>query len=476
VASGAAALTPDPSIPAEAIVPPSVVDADSTPMQLAPGGSGGSAFDEAVSRLEVFNGYLGVFVAAFLVALVATPIMRRMAVMNGIVDRPGEARKIHREPIAYLGGVAVFLGLMGGVLFSYLALAVPGLIEFHPSRYLVEGEFHSPVPISVVLGMFVIMLVGLLDDVISISPRLKIGGQLFAAAALAADDVGVRVAQGVFGPIGREVLGNEQLLWTIALPDIAFLPETLPINLMYWIGTGVIAVFVLGACNASNLIDGLDGLLSGVTSICALGLLILALGMAVADDGKLDAARVVLCMALLGACLGFLPHNFNPANIFLGDCGSLLLGFSTIVIILSLGDTGKTPLVVAGMIIYAIPLIDTTLAIVRRKMTGRRISDPDDQHLHHMLKRAMGVKGAVFSLYGIGIAFAALGVLASFGRARITYTLAIVLAAFIGVTAIKIAHRNQARRAPTSGPPSAPPRRAQREPEPLAVGDPSDSL
>jgi len=432
---------------------------------------------DAVSRLDVFNGYLGVFVAAFLVTLVVTPIMRRLAIANGIVDRPGDPRKLHREPIAYLGGVAVFLGLMGGIFFSYLAIRFSGLIEFHPTRYLEDGDFHSPVPISVVLGMFVIMLVGLLDDVISISPRVKIGGQLIAAAALASQDVGVRVAQGVFGPIGRELFSNESLAWTISLPDLGFLPGTLPIDLMYWIGTAVIAIFVLGACNASNLIDGLDGLLSGVTAICAFGLLIMATGLAIADDGRLDAARVILCMALLGACLGFLPYNFNPATIFLGDCGSLLLGFSTIVIILSLGDTGKTPLVVAGMIIYAIPLIDTTLAIVRRKLSGRRISDPDDHHLHHMLKRAMGIKGAVLSLYGIGIAFAALGILASQGRARVVYTIALVLASFIGVTAIKNARRTRPALQPR--PAAPPPREAATPPpghrDPVPVGGPSET-
>ena len=112
-----------------------------------------------------------------------------------------------------------------------------------------------------------------------------------------------------------------------------------------------------------------------------------------------------------------------------------------LVLILMLGDTGKTHLVVAGLVIYAIPIIDTTLAIVRRKMSGQKMSDADSNHLHHMLKRAFGVKGAVFTLYGIGSAFALLGIAASFGRARLIYALILVLASFIGVTAIKIARR-----------------------------------
>jgi UDP-GlcNAc:undecaprenyl-phosphate GlcNAc-1-phosphate transferase len=264
-----------------------------------------------------------------------------------VIDRPTESRKVHRLPIAYLGGVAVFLGLMAGILYSYMATVSPKLMEFHPTRYLDSGGEHFAVPISVIFGMTLIMLVGLIDDVAGISPRLKIGGQLVAAAALAANDVGVKVAAGLIIPIVKALgvhttLVNdlETVLFQIPLPALIGSGHV-TIDVVYWVGTAIIAIFVLGACNASNLIDGLDGLLSGVTGIAAFGLCVIALGMAVADDGPRDAPRIVLCMALLGACLGFLPHNFNPATIFLGDAGSLLLGFCSIVIILMLGDTGR---------------------------------------------------------------------------------------------------------------------------------------
>lgn len=397
--------------------------------------------EHAVSRLSVFQDYMWVLVAAFLVTLLVTPVMRRFAVANGVIDRPSDPRKIHRYPIAYLGGAAVFLGVLAGIFVSYLGGKIPGIITFHNSVYTDAGT-HQAVPFSILLGMTAIMLTGLVDDVVGISPRIKIAGQLMAAAAMAIDDVGVRVAQGVMEPVGK-ALGFESLLFTIPLPiTIPMLGwQEIPVDLVYWAGTAIIAVFVLGACNASNLIDGLDGLLSGTTAIASVGLLVVALGLALADDGPRDAQRIVLCLAVLGACLGFLPHNFNPASIFLGDCGSLLLGFLTITIILSLGDTGKTHLVVAGLIIYAIPILDTTLAIIRRKMAGKKMSDPDDQHLHHMLKRALGVKGAALTLYGIGIAFAALGVALSMGRARISYVAVLLFASFIIVTAIKIARR-----------------------------------
>ncbi|MCC6428391.1 MAG: undecaprenyl/decaprenyl-phosphate alpha-N-acetylglucosaminyl 1-phosphate transferase [Phycisphaerales bacterium] len=401
-----------------------------------------------ISRLEIFHNYSPILVIAFLVTLFATPVMRRLAVKHGVIDRPDEARKIHRQPIAYLGGVAVFLGLMAGIFYSFLAHAFDGLMVFHPStnpRHFDEDGHLFPVPPSILLGMTAIVLVGLLDDVMGISPRVKLGGQLLAAAALAIDEVGVKVAGGIMKPIGQ-IFGDPNLIYKIPLGvEIPFLAPTgqLTIDLVYWTGTAVIALFVLGACNASNLIDGLDGLLTGVTGIASFGLLVIALGMALADDGPRDSQRIILCLALLGACLGFLPHNFNPANIFLGDAGSLLMGFTTIVIILTLGDNAQTQLVLAGMIIYAIPLMDTTLAIVRRKMAGKSISSADSDHLHHMLKRAFGVKGAVMCLYLLGGLFAGMGIWLSMSRARVVYILALVFASFIGVMAIKIARRKQ---------------------------------
>jgi UDP-GlcNAc:undecaprenyl-phosphate/decaprenyl-phosphate GlcNAc-1-phosphate transferase len=418
--------------------------------------------DSGATRLEVFHGYVPVFMISFLVALLATPIMRRLALANGVVDHPGEARKVHRTPVAYLGGAAIFLGIMAGVFYSYLAAfsydptAHSGLLTFHHTQFMDADAAGMPhtVPVSIIFGMTLIMLVGLLDDVTGIPPRVKVGGQLVAAAALAATDVGVNVAAGVLVPLAKSLGvpttlapgGNfETILFNIPLPASLHLGSVdhIPIDIVYWAGTLVIAVFVLGACNASNLIDGLDGLASGITGIASFGLLVIALGLAVADDGPRDGPRIILCLALLGACLGFLPHNFNPATIFLGDAGSLLLGFCTIVIILTLGDKGQTHLVFAGLIIYAIPIIDTVLAIIRRKLAGKPLSTADDQHLHHMLKKALGVKGAVLTLYGIAAGFAVLGILMSLERARVIYSIALVFAAFIVVTAIKIARRKQ---------------------------------
>jgi UDP-GlcNAc:undecaprenyl-phosphate/decaprenyl-phosphate GlcNAc-1-phosphate transferase len=386
------------------------------------------------------NNYIHIFVIAFMVTLLATPIVRRFAVARGIIDRPDSSRKAHPYPVAYLGGVAVFAGLLVAIAASYV---------YAPTEVAVFG----PVPIAIVIGMVAIAFTGLADDIWGWHPRLKIAGQLVAAAALAIEEVGVRVAAGALTPI----FGAENLVLLIPTP----LGE-IPVDIVYWLGTALIAAFVLGGCNAANLIDGLDGLLSGVAGIVAIGLLLIALLMLTAGSAadtatseSLAGARVVLCLALLGAVLGFLPHNFNPAAIFLGDCGSLLIGYTCVVIILMLGENGQTHLVFAGLIVFALPIMDTTLAILRRWLAGIPMSVGDDQHIHHQLKRSFGgVKSAVFAMYGISALFAAVGValaalvLRSEMRLRFVYVIAVVLFSFIAVIAVKAARRQQLAAAP----------------------------
>ncbi|MBO6739536.1 MAG: undecaprenyl/decaprenyl-phosphate alpha-N-acetylglucosaminyl 1-phosphate transferase [Phycisphaerales bacterium] len=409
-------------------------------------GSAAQIAESAGTQLDILSGYILVFVVAFVVTLLATPLVRKLAIANGIVDHPSEARKIHKMPIAYLGGVAVYLGIVAGIIYSYFGAEIPALIKYHEIRteHMIDGTSYPIVPLWIALGMTSIVLVGLLDDITGIPPRVKLGGQLIAAAGLALGNIGINVAAGILTPTLGRLLDNPELVYHIPLPgEIPMLGSSIECDIIYWTGTAIIAIFVLGACNASNFIDGLDGLLTGVTSIAMVGLIAISLTLAMLDDGVLDAPRIIFGLAVLGACLGFLPHNFNPASIFLGDTGSLLLGYCSAVMILSLGDTGKTWLVAAGLIIYAIPIIDTMLAIIRRKLAGKKMSDPDADHLHHMLKRAFGVKGAVFTLYGIGIAFMLLGVMLSYFRGRIIYALALLMASYIGVYAIKIARQSQ---------------------------------
>jgi len=394
----------------------------------------GSFVAGAQASLELLNSYALVFIVAFVVTLIATPLVRKSAIALDIIDHPDAGRKEHKFPIAYLGGFAVFLGII-------LALGASYMIVDGPAGQL------APVPVSVLVGILAITFTGLADDIWKWDARLKIAGQLVAAAALAIEDIGTRVAEGVLVPIFGD---PETLLVNVAGIAIA------SGDVYYWTGTALIAMFVLGGCNAANLIDGLDGLLTGTSAIMATGLLVLCMMMAaqgVAGDPfeSLAGVRIVLCLALLGGMLGFLPWNFNPAIIFLGDCGSLLIGYLFVVIILMLGEDGDTHLVLAGLIIFALPIMDTALAIVRRKLAGLPMSAPDANHIHHLLKRAFDgrVKSAVLALYAIALIFAILGVMLGLlaidqvVRLRVVYAVVIVVFGGFGAIALKIALRSR---------------------------------
>ena len=414
---------------AQVPIQPLTMNADA----IKPAGDAGLLGTVRFGALEYLNGYAAVFIVAFLVTLLSTPFVRKLAIEMEIVDKPNEARKQHKYPIAYLGGFAVFLGVMASIAYSYAILEGPG------------GSL-GPVPISIVIGIVAITFTGLADDAWGWDPRLKIAGQLVAAAALAVQDIGTRVAEGVLTPL----LGDPQ---TVLL---ALGPLVLHSNdVFYWSGTAIIAIFVLGGCNAMNLIDGLDGLCSGTAAIMATALLCIALLMAAGTEisdpfESLAGVRIVLCLSLLGAVLGFLPWNFNPAIIFLGDCGSLLIGYLVVVSILLLGEQGDTHLVFAGLIIFALPIMDTALAILRRKIAGVPMSTADANHIHHIVKRATGgVKRAVVVLYAISIAFGVLGVvlgalaIEQIVRLRILYSVSVVLFGAIGAIALKVALRNR---------------------------------
>ena len=386
---------------------------------------------ETPTAVGLLNAYVPIFLIAFATALLATPLVRRLAVRQGIVDRPDAARKLHTFPVAYLGGLSVFVAVVAGILLSYTS-AEPLVLA------------SDPVPIAVLVGILAITFTGLADDVWGWDPRLKIAGQLVAAAALAVQDVGVRVAEGMFRPF----LGTSDAI----LLDLGAIALTNG-DLYYWSGTALVAVFVLGGCNAANFIDGLDGLLSGSVAVIAVGFLAISLVMATHVGAAADTAsgsRIVLSLALLGAVLGFLPYNFNPAVIFLGDCGSLLLGYLCAVIILMFGDQGQTHLVFAGLIVFSLPIIDTALAILRRRLAGVSMATADNHHIHHQLRRSLGgVKRAVFVLYGISAAFALLGftlawmVLETLVRVRVVYAVAAVLFGIVVAFAIKAARRVQ---------------------------------
>ena len=399
--------------------------------------------------------YWPVLCVSFVVSVITTPVMRFVARKTGVVDHPDEARKMHKKPIAYLGGVAVFFAIFAGILVSYFAVYSPAVFQ--------------PFPVVVLVGMCAIGLTGLADDIFEyFDPWWKVAGQLVAAAAMAQQGVGTRVAEGFI----RGVLGISESVCNYPIVEAsALMPD--PITLTMITGVIIIVIFVLGACNAANLLDGLDGLLSGTVAITCVGLIAISvmIAMHMTENDLLDIAKrlpkneflsyrgnsitlinanIVLGFAILGSVLGFLIYNFNPASIFLGDAGSLLLGYLCVVMVLMLGERGQTHLVVSGLIVFALPILDTLLAIIRRKMAGKPMSEPDSNHIHHILKRKFGnVKTTVFSLYGISTIFCVLGVALAYAhltqaiRAWVIYLAAIVIFGGISLIALGASRRHE---------------------------------
>jgi len=343
---------------------------------------------------QVLFEYWPVLMLAFGASVILTPLMRRLAIANGIVDLPDARRKAHAKPVAYLGGLSIFLGWLVGlcVFVALLFTKESGWLERVLGNNLTSITF-------IALGATAIVITGLFDDVYGIRARVKIGGQLFAAAAIAQ-------ARAIDDLVQRSL-------------DILHIQAPEPI--MQIIGTLMIAVLVVGCCNAMNLIDGLDGLSSGVTVIAMSGMLTICL-IVLARYGQEEAILgqlgipMLLAIATIGATLGFLIYNFNPASIFMGDTGSLLLGYLCVTTILFIGrldnNAGLAPLVFTGAVMcFSLPLTDTALAIIRRRLQGKPIFAPDAMHMHHMFRRSgLSVKQSVFAMYALGLIFAVSGV------------------------------------------------------------------
>ena len=376
----------------------------------------------AVSADDVLSPYIYVFYAAFIVSFIFTPVMRTVATYYNIIDEPDSVRKMHSTPVAYLGGVAVFLGWIAGLALSqFLSLhrSEPGLLPYVHVRF------------SIVVGACVIVLLGLWDDIRRINPWVKIGGQVFAAVCLLIEGVGSRCAAPLLQPVGQrlQTLLGPNVLSSLGL---ALPPEPLfPAWIVLGVSSAIVIALVVFCCNATNLMDGLDGLCGGVTAIIAGGFLFLAVHMAMYGGGinsNWDALRVVLGLALLGALLGFVPYNFNPASIFMGDTGSMFLGFAcATTLILMAQDRPKWFL--ASMVMFALPVLDTILAFARRYVNGRPVFSPDKFHFHHQLvARGFSVKKTVLISYTLAIGFALLGATIVFMRTR--YAMAVYLVVF----------------------------------------------
>ena len=370
--------------------------------------------------------YLIVFAASFGAAFLTTPLVRRFAVKTGAIDRPSD-RKVHPTPTPTLGGIAIYLGVLVGMAVSRV---LPFFSELHHS---------SSEPVAALLAGLVIMLIGVYDDVRGTSPGVKAAGQVLAAGILVL--LGVQLLYFWFPGQGILSLGSD-------------------------IGVPLTVLWVVAMMNAVNLIDGLDGLAAGVVAIAAIAFFVY---IHQTPGGSLYGAAstaALLSAIVAGAALGFLPWNINPARIFMGDSGAMLLGLLMAVATISgVGRTATAPtggdLVVFAipisipLIVLILPFLDVMFAIVRRIRRGRPVTSPDKEHIHHRLMEiGHSHRGAVFLMYlwSALVSLAALAVALLNGRLLVG---AILVSVAIIIAGTSLPWFRRGRRAPAPAPPDA---------------------
>jgi len=310
----------------------------------------------------IVTGLIAAGTAAFL-----TPLVRRLAAHVGMVDEVGE-RRMHEQPKPRIGGIAVFMGFAVS-LFAMLGY----LIAKHELRNL--ENIHDI--IGLMFGGTLILVVGVWDDVMGMRPRNKLVAQIVVA--------------GVSLLYGFVIHGFEN-----------------PITHVYYgfplaVGFALTIVWYVGMMNAINFIDGLDGLLPGLTAISGLSLTVIAM-----MHGHPELALVLA--ALVGGAAGFLPYNFNPAKIILGDSGALFIGY--VFATISIAGASKTAVGISlliPLVVLALPILDTAATIVRRTRAGKKITEADRGHFHHQLifRFGLNVRQAVILIYVVCFALGA---------------------------------------------------------------------
>lgn len=329
-------------------------------------------------KLEVngFNIYMIVLVT-FLASMCLVFLVKKIAFHINALDMPNK-RKVHKVPMPRIGGIAIFSAfLLGYILYGAVTLQM----------------------ISVLIGSFIIILVGFIDDIKPVRARYKLIGQILSAAIVVI--------------YGKLYFNNITILG---------------LNLVFptWINMLLSIAFIVAIINAINLIDGLDGLAAGVSSIYFLTIAIL--GFVLNRLGGLD---VILALIMLGSTLGFLIHNFPPAKIFMGDSGSMFLGFMISVIALLGYKVATITSIIIPIIILFIPLFDTILAILRRILKKEAIATPDKEHFHHqLLKMTSSPTKSVLIIYFINIVFSAISILFVLGDEKLAIILYIIVMIF----------------------------------------------
>lgn len=297
------------------------------------------------------NNVISLFITllcAFLVTFTTTPIARVLAFKVGAIDIPKDNRRMHKEPIPRMGGLAIFLGF-----------AITVLVLCEPSVQI----------IGMLLGALILVVVGIFDDIYSLPALLKLFLQILSAtvATLMGNTI-----QGV------SLFGNYISLGVWAVP--------------------LTVLWITALINAVNLIDGLDGLSCGVSAISSVSLLLSAFFLP-----EPSVTIILIIAALAGSCIGFLPFNFNPASIFMGDTGAMFLGYSLAII--SIQGFFKVNALMSFWIpflVFALPICDTSFAFIRRILHGKSPFSPDRGHIHHkLIDMGFTQKQSVMILYSI---------------------------------------------------------------------------
>ncbi len=301
--------------------------------------------------------YLVVIGVAALVTLVTTPLFRRLSFRIDAVVKP-DARRVHTVPTPVLGGAAILLGWLAGMFTAWRMDAFEDVFAA------------STAPIGIVLGALVMFSVGQVDDLKDVSAPAKTAGTVLAGSVISLAGVSI-----LFFRIPFAGLVNLS-------PDLSAL---------------ITVVWVLGMTQAVNLIDGLDGLAAGIVAIAS-GAFVLYANQLM-DEGIIgtDNPGAVVAASVVGACVGFLPHNFHPARIFMGDAGALTLGLLMAAATISVGGNTDAPFsgqtffffapLVIPLVILGVPILDTLFAILRRARKGGGVATADKDHLHHRLMR-----------------------------------------------------------------------------------------
>ena len=288
---------------------------------------------------------------ALVISFLATPVVKTFAYKVGAIDVPKDARRMHKVPIPRLGGLAIFIGFMVSILL---------FVKITPEMK------------SILLGAAIIVVLGVVDDIMALPAMLKFVVQIIAAAIPATHGV-------VIQAFSNPNIFSKNLYWVLG-----------------WLSIPVTILWIVAITNAVNLIDGLDGLANGVSAISATTMLVIAL---LASEGQV----AIVLAALVGACVGFMPYNMNPAKMFMGDTGATLLGY--ILATMSIQGLFKYYAVISFVVpflILGLPIFDTAFAFIRRIAHGQSPMHADRSHIHHrLIDMGLNQKQAVATLYVI---------------------------------------------------------------------------